>query len=96
MLKSELVKWRWLAIGVTLMGVIMIAVPQIPGNYKIALAIPIYAAIVFVNYKYICLKKAPPQEGKPAAGVTGPKPAAKGAPVKQTSQPGQGRRKKAR
>ncbi len=65
----------------------MIAVPQIPGNYKIALAIPVYASIVFVNYKYICLKKGPQQEGGPAVKDTA---------VKQTSQPGKGQRKKNR
>jgi hypothetical protein len=93
---TELVKWRWLSLGVTLLGIIIIALPWIPGHYKIALGVPVYAAIVFVNYKYICLKKGPRQDGSPAGGVTGQKPSIKNSPGGQGGQPGKAPRKKSR
>lgn len=93
---TEVVKWRWLSLGVTLLGIIIIALPWIPGNYKIALGVPVYAAIVFVNYKYICLKKGPRQEGSPAGGAPGQRSPSKSSSVKRGSQPGKAPRKKGR
>jgi len=92
---TELVKWRWLSLGVTLLGIIIIALPWIPGNYKIALGVPVYAAIVFVNYKYMCLKKGPRQEGSPAGSAPEQRSSVKSSPVRQGSQ-GKAPRKKAR
>lgn len=96
MIRTEVVKWRWLSLGVTLLGVIIISLPWIPGNYKIALGVPVYAAIVFVNYKYLCLKKGPRQEGSPAGGTPGQRPSVKSSPVRQGSQSGKAARKKSR
>lgn len=93
--KTEVAKWGWLAVGVTILGIIMISLPQIPGRYKIAMAVPIYAAIVFVNYKYICLKKASRQEGEPMEGAPGQKPQSKSS-GKGGSQPGKALSKKGR
>ena len=93
---TEVVKWRWLALGVTLLGIIIISLPWIPGKYKIALGVPVYAAVVFVNYKYICLKKGSRQEGRPDGATTGHKPSVKSSPVRQGSQPGKATRKKSR
>ena len=93
---TEVVKWRWLSLGVTLLGIIIISLPWIPGNYKIALGVPVYAAIVFVNYKYICLKKGPRQEVRPDGGAPGQRPPSKSSSVRQGSQPGKATRKKSR
>ncbi len=93
---TEVAKWRWFSIGVTLLGIIIISLPWIPGKYKIALGVPVYAAIVFVNYKYICLKKGPQQEGSSAGSPPGQRPSVKSSPVRQGSQPGKAPRKKGR
>ncbi len=55
--KIELTRWRWITLAVTVLGVLIIAVPWLPNNFKFMLAIPVYLIFVFVYYKYICLKK---------------------------------------
>jgi len=56
--KSEAAKWGWLAIAVTVLGVTIFTVPWIPDNYKLTLAVPVYATFFYVYYKYLHLKKA--------------------------------------
>ena len=54
---TEMAKWRWYALGVTVLGVIVYALPWLPDKTKFLLAIPLYALFVYVYYRYICLKK---------------------------------------
>jgi hypothetical protein len=54
----EITKWRWYALAVTVLGIILYAMPWLPDKVKFLLAIPLYALFVYVYYKYICLKKA--------------------------------------
>ncbi len=56
--RAELVKWRWTAIFVTVLGIMLFAAPWIPKTYKYMMAIPIYAMFFYVYYKYISIKKA--------------------------------------
>lgn len=56
--KTEMARWRWYALGVTLLGIIIYALPWIPSKIKFFLTIPLYAVFVYVYYKYLCLKKA--------------------------------------
>lgn len=51
-------KWRWLALAVTVGGIIVFSLPWIPTKFKYLLALPLYAAFVYVYYKYICIKKS--------------------------------------
>ncbi|MDD3653645.1 MAG: hypothetical protein PHO01_05600 [Desulfotomaculaceae bacterium] len=51
-------KWRWLALAVTVGGIIVFSLPWIPSDIKFLLALPLYAAFVYVYYKYLCLKKS--------------------------------------
>jgi len=94
--KAEVVKWGWLALAVTISGIIIISLPWIPGRFKIALAVPLYAAIVFVNYKYICLKKGARQEGIPVGGVPERRTPGKSESIKEGSRPGKASHKKGR
>ena len=55
---TELKRWRWYAILVTVLGILLFAVPWITNRYKIALVIPLYAMFVYVYYRYLTLKKA--------------------------------------
>ena len=55
---TEISRWRWYALGVTILGVIVYAMPWLPDKVKFLLAIPLYALFVYVYYRYICLKKA--------------------------------------
>ncbi len=55
--RTELVKWRWTAIVVTVLGILLFAAPWIPKNYKYIMAIPVYAMFFYVYYKYISVKK---------------------------------------
>lgn len=55
---AEITRWRWYALLVTVLGIIMYALPWISSTYKVALTIPLYAMFVYVYYKYISLKKA--------------------------------------
>ena len=54
---TELTKWRWYALAVTLLGIVLYAVPWIPSRYKFILTVPLYAMFVYVYYKYMCVKK---------------------------------------
>lgn len=54
---TEMAKWRWYALAVTVLGIIVYAMPWLPDKTKFLLAIPLYALFVFVYYRYICLKK---------------------------------------
>lgn len=67
---SEITKWRWYALGVTVLGIIVYAIPWEPPKIRYFLFIPLYAVFVYVYYKYICLKKgsqaaASPKEDSP-------------------------------
>ena len=64
---TEITRWRWYALAVTVLGVIVYAMPWLPDKTKFLLAIPLYALFVYVYYKYICLKKATssPKEDSP-------------------------------
>lgn len=55
---AEIMRWRWYALFVTVLGIIMYALPWISSTYKVALTVPLYAMFVYVYYKYISLKKA--------------------------------------
>ena len=55
---AEITRWRWYALFVTVLGIILYALPWISNTYKIALTVPLYAMFVYVYYKYISLKKA--------------------------------------
>ena len=55
---TELKRWRWYAIFVTVLGILLFAVPWITNRNKIALVIPLYAMFVYVYYRYLTLKKA--------------------------------------
>lgn len=94
--KAEVVKWGWLALAVTLFSIIIISLPWIPGRFKIALAVPLYAAIVFVNYKYICLKKETRQEGIPVGGAPERRTPGKNESIKKGKRPGKASHKKGR
>jgi hypothetical protein len=54
---TEMAKWRWYALGITVLGIIVYALPWLPDKIKFLLAIPLYASFVYVYYRYICLKK---------------------------------------
>ena len=54
---TEMAKWRWYALAVTVLGIIVYAMPWLPDKTKFLLAIPLYALFVYVYYRYICLKK---------------------------------------
>jgi hypothetical protein len=56
---TEMAKWRWYALAVTVLGIIVYAIPDylLPDKIKFLLAIPLYAVFVYVYYRYICLKK---------------------------------------
>ncbi|OPX84302.1 MAG: hypothetical protein A4E53_04078 [Pelotomaculum sp. PtaB.Bin104] len=56
--RDLLKKWRWLAMVVTLAGLIIFSLPVIPSKIKFMLAIPLYSAFVYVYYRYICVKKS--------------------------------------
>ena len=55
---TELKRWRWYAIFVTVLGILLFSLPWITNRYKIALVIPLYAMFVYVYYRYLTLKKA--------------------------------------
>lgn len=55
--KDELKKWRWLALAVSLVGIVFISLPVIPNQTKFFLAIPLYVIFVYVYYQYLCIKK---------------------------------------
>jgi hypothetical protein len=55
---TEITRWRWYALAVTLLGIILYAMPWLPDKTKFLLAIPLYILFVYVYYKYICFKKA--------------------------------------
>jgi len=55
---NEISKWRWYALAVTVLGIIVYSLPWLSSRSKILLTIPLYAMFVYVYYKYICLKKA--------------------------------------
>lgn len=57
--RAELAKWGWLTFVLTVLVIVVYAVPWIPGKIKILLAVPAYAMFVLLFYKYIALKKAP-------------------------------------
>lgn len=54
---TEMTKWRWYALAVTILGIIVYSMPWLPDRIKFLLAIPLYALFVYVYYRYICLKK---------------------------------------
>lgn len=56
--KTEMARWRWYALAITLLGIIIFSLPWIPSKIKFFLTIPLYAVFVYVYYRYICLKKA--------------------------------------
>lgn len=64
--RTELLKWGWLTFAVTVLVIIIFAIPRIPGKFKLMLAVPVYAMFVLLYYKYIALKKASYQEIFPA------------------------------
>ncbi|MFX4262001.1 hypothetical protein ACOBQJ_07345 [Pelotomaculum propionicicum] len=89
---TEITRWRWYALVVTVLGIIMYSLPWISSTYKIALTVPLYAMFVYVYYKYISLKKAAqagavakedsPDRQKITSGRnTAGKPAQKGKPA---------------
>jgi len=53
--KSEKTKWGLMALAVTVLGVVFFTVPWIPSKSKYLLSIPLYAAFVYVYYRYLCL-----------------------------------------
>lgn len=54
---NEIKKWRYLALAVTVLGVIIFSIPWIPSKMKFFSAVPLYIIFVYVYYQYICLKK---------------------------------------
>ena len=60
--EKEAKKWRNLAIIITFVGVLVVALPWDAGVSKVYAAIPIYVMFVYVYYKYIGLRKAVKKE----------------------------------
>lgn len=54
---TEIKKWRWYVLLVTVLGIILYALPWISSRYKVALTVPLYAMFVYVYYKYMSLRK---------------------------------------
>lgn len=54
---TEMSRWRWYAMAVTVLGIIIYSLPWLSSRTKILLTIPLYALFVYVYYNYICLKK---------------------------------------
>ena len=64
-LEKEAQKWRILAIVITVIGVILFALPvDVPHSTKIYAALPLFAMFVFVYYKYIGLREAAKEKKK--------------------------------
>lgn len=61
---DEVKKWRNLALLITVLGVILISLPMLPGKVKFYAAIPLYIMFVYTYYQYICLKKKGKQKGE--------------------------------
>lgn len=79
---TEMAKWRWYALAVTVLGIILFSLPWIPTRYKYFLTIPLYAMFVYVYYKYMCIKKE--AQAAAAAKETSPAP--------QKNSPGQNKK----
>lgn len=85
--KSEAAKWGWLSITVTVLGVAIFTVPWIPDNFKILLAIPVYAMFFYVYYKYLHLRKmSKAKAGDEAGQVSGNRAARRQAERQQSSK----------
>ncbi|MDD4169529.1 MAG: hypothetical protein PHD36_04595 [Desulfotomaculaceae bacterium] len=69
---EEAKKWRWLALAVTAVGIILFSLPWLRSDIKFFLALPLYAAFVYVYYQYICIKKSiVSEQDKPIEQITG-------------------------
>ena len=55
--EREAAKWRKLALGITIVGVILVAIPWEPLKLKLFTLIPLYLMFVYVYYKYFCLRR---------------------------------------
>ena len=63
--ENEAKKWRNLAIVITIVGVILFALPiDVPHIYKVYAALPLFAMFVYVYYKYIGLREAAKEKTK--------------------------------
>jgi len=70
--KKETIRWRNLALGITVVGLLVVAIPWEPAKLKIYAALPLYAMFVYVYYRYLCLKRAGKNNTAEATGDSSP------------------------